>query len=309
MQPPSLRQLEYLLAVAEHGTFGAAASALRVSQPALSSQVAEAEQRLGLTVFERGRHGARATPEGEAVLTAARRVLEETHELMRVAAERGGDLAGPLVLGVIPTIAPYLLPAVVRETRRRYPAVELQLREDRTAALLAALRSGTIDLALLAAPIPGDATGIDVVELARDPFVLALPEGHPFAGAGRLPQSALAGLPMLLLEDGHCLREHAADACSIIGASPLGSIQGTSLPSLSQMVAAGMGATLLPASALAVEARSGSGITTRPLRKPEPFRRIALAWRTRSPRADQYRSLAGGLRAPVEAACRIPGRS
>ncbi len=308
MEAPTLRQLEYLVAVAEHGTFGAAAAALRISQPALSTQVAEAEQRLGLTMFERGRHGARATPEGEAVLAAARRVIEEVRELVRIGAERSGDLAGPLALGVIPTIAPYLLPTVVRETRRRFPAVELQLREERTATLLTSLRSATVDLALLAAPIPGDATGIEVVELARDPFVLALPEGHPFAGASRLPRSALASLPMLLLEEGHCLREHAADACSIIGASPLGSIQGTSLPSLSQMVAAGMGATLLPASALPVEARSGSGITTRPLRKPEPFRTIALAWRSRSPRAEQYRSLAEGLRRPVAAACTIAGR-
>lgn len=305
MEQPTLRQLEYLVAVAEQGTFGAAADALHVSQPALSSQVAEAEQRLGMTVFERGRHGAMATPEGRAVLAAARRVLEEARELMRVAHERAGDLSGPLVLGVIPTIAPYLLPVVVRETLRRFPDVELQLREEKTADLLASLRSGTVDLALLAAPVPGDLGGIEVAELARDPFVLALPEGHPYAGRERLPQSALGSLPMLLLEDGHCLREHAADACSLIGASALGSIQATGLPSLSQMVAAGMGATLLPASALPVEARAGSGITTRPLRKPEPFRTIALSWRLRSPRAARYVALADGLRTPVATACTV----
>jgi LysR family hydrogen peroxide-inducible transcriptional activator len=306
MEAPTLRQLEYLVSVDDHRTFGAAAAALDVSQPALSSQVAEAEQRLGLTVFERGRHGATPTPEGEAVLTAARRVLEEARQLMRVAGDRAGDLAGPLALGVIPTIAPYLLPAVVRETKRRYPGVELRLREERTADLLVSLRAGTIDLALLAAPVPGDPVGIEVVELARDPFVLALPDGHPFAGRERLPQSALAGLPMLLLEEGHCLREHAATACSVIGASSLASIQATSLPSLSQMVAAGMGATLLPVSALGVEARTGSGITTRRLRRPEPFRTIALAWRSRSPRSEQYRALADGLRAPLESACSAP---
>lgn len=305
MDLPTLRQLEYLVAVAEHRTFGAAADALHISQPALSSQVAEAEQRLGMVVFERGRHGATPTPEGEAVLAAARRVLEEAQQMMRIASDRAGDLAGPLAIGVIPTIAPYLLPGVVRETLRRYPDVELQLREEKTADLLVSLRSGSIDLALLAAPVPGDATGIEIAELARDPFVLALPEGHPFAGRERLPQSALAGLPMLLLEEGHCLREHTASACSIIGASSLGSIQATGLPSLSQMVAAGMGATLLPASALAVEARPGSGITTRRLRKPEPYRTIALAWRSRSPRAEQYRSLAGALRAPVTSACSV----
>ena len=305
MEQPTLRQLEYLVAVADHGTFGAAAEALHVSQPALSTQVAEAEQRLGMSVFERGRHGATATPEGEAVIAAARRVLDEARELMRVAHERSGDLSGPLVLGVIPTIAPYLLPVVVRETLRRFPSVELQLREEKTADLLVALRAGTLDLALLAAPVPGDLTGVVVAELARDPFVLALPEGHAFAGRERLPQSALASLPMLLLEDGHCLREHATDACNRIGASSLGSVQATGLSSLSQMVAAGMGATLLPVSALPVEARTGSGITTRPLRRPEPFRTIALAWRQRSPRAARYEALADGLRKPVATACAV----
>lgn len=306
MNMPTLRQLEYLVAVDDHGTFGAAADALHISQPALSTQVAEAEQRLGLVVFERGRHGARPTPEGVPVLAAARRVLDEARHLVQVARDRAGDLAGPLSIGVIPTIAPYLLPTVVRETMRRYPAVELQLREDRTADLLVLLGAGKIDLALLAAPVPGDVSGLEVVELARDPFVLALPDGHPFAGRGRLPQSALAGLPMMLLEDGHCLREHAASACSMIGASELGSIQATGLPSLSQMVAAGMGATLLPASALSVEARDGSGISVRKLREPEPFRTIALAWRERSPRAEHYRALAAGLRRPVGDACRVP---
>ena len=303
MDTPTLRQIEYLVAVAEHGTFIAAADALHVSQPALSAQVAEAEQRLGMTVFERGRHGAVATPEGEAVLTSARRVLDEARELMRVAQERSGDLTGPLSIGVIPTIAPYLLPAVVRETMRRYPAVELRLREERTADLLASLRAGTVDLALLAAPVPGDLHGVEVVELARDPFVLALPDGHPFAGRERLPQAALSSLPMLLLEDGHCLREHTVSACALIGAGSLGTVQATGLPSLSQMVAAGMGATLLPTSALAVEARPGSGITTRPLRRPEPYRTIALAWRSRSPRAARYLVLADGLRRPVGEAC------
>ena len=188
------------------------------------------------------------------------------------------------------------------------PSVELRLREEKTADLLVSLRAGRVDLALARRSRARRHAGIEIAELARDPFVLALPEGHPFAGRERLPQSALAGLPMLLLEDGHCLREHAASACSIIGAGSLGSIQATGLPSLSQMVAAGMGATLLPASALAVEARPGSGITTRRLRRPEPYRTIALAWRSRSPRADQYRSLADGLRASVASACSVSVR-
>jgi DNA-binding transcriptional LysR family regulator len=154
MEMPTLRQLEYLVAVAEQGTFGAAAEAVHVSQPAMSAQIAELEQKLGVTLFERDRRGARVTPEGEAIVTAARRVLAEAGELVRLASDRRGDLVGQLTLGVIPTMAPYLLPTVVREIRRRYPATELRLRELRTAELVAALLDGTLDLGLLAAPVP-----------------------------------------------------------------------------------------------------------------------------------------------------------
>lgn len=306
METPTLRQLEYLVAVADRGTFGAAAEAVHVTQPAMSAQIAELEQRLGITLFERDRRGARVTPEGEAIVVAARRVLDETRQLLRIAGDHRGDLAGSLGLGVIPTMAPYLLPGVVREVRRRYPATELGLRELRTNELVAAIHDGTLDLGLLAAPVPElDDRGIEVVELARDPFVLALPDGHPVAGASRLPIAALASLPMLLLEEGHCLRTHAENACTQIGAGATGSIQATGLPSLSQMVAAGMGATLLPACALEVETRPGSGITIRRLRRPEPYRTVVLAWRASSSRAEHFRTLADALVAPVTEACRL----
>lgn len=305
MDMPTLRQLEYLVAVAEHGTFGSAAEAVHVSQPAMSSQIAELEQRLGVTLFERDRRGARVTPEGEAIVAAARRVLDEAEQLVRLASDRRGDLVGALSLGVIPTMAPYLLPTVVREIRRRYPAAEMILRELRTAELVGELHHGTLDVGLLAAPVPELDRSVEVMELARDPFVLALPDGHPFAGVARLPQASLAGLPMLLLEDGHCLRSHAQQACTHIGAGTLGSIQATGLPSLSQMVAAGMGATLLPACALDVEARPGSGITTRRLRSPEPFRTVVLAWRANSPRAEHFRTLATALAGPVAECCSL----
>ena len=305
MNTPTLRQLEYLVAVADHGTFGSAADACHVSQPAMSAQIAELEQRLGITLFERDRRGARVTPEGEAVVVAARRVIDEAAQLVRIASDRRGDLVGELSLGVIPTMAPYLLPTAVREIRRRYPSAELKLRELRTVELVDALLAGTLDLGLLASPVPELERGVDFVELARDPFVLALPEGHPFAGSSRIPQSALSGLPMLLLEDGHCLRVHAENACSQIGAGTLGSIQATGLPSLSQMVAAGMGATLLPACAVEVEARPGSGLTTRRLRRPEPYRTVVLAWRANSPRAERFEAIAEGLAAPVAEACSL----
>lgn len=305
MEMPTLRQLEYLVAVAEQGTFGGAAESVHVSQPAMSSQIAELEQKLGVTLFERDRRGARVTPEGEAIVTAARRVLDEAAQLVRLASDRRGDIVGQLTLGVIPTMAPYLLPTVVREIRRRYPATEVRLRELKTAELVDALLDGTLDLGLLAAPVPELGRNVEVVELARDPFVLALPEGHPFAGTARLPQSALSGLPMLLLEEGHCLRTHAENACSQIGASTLGSIQATGLSSLSQMVAAGMGATLLPACAVEVETRPGSGVTIRRLRSPEPFRTVVLTWRVNSPRAEHFRTFAAALAAPVAQACSL----
>lgn len=308
MEMPTLRQLEYLVAVADRGTFGAAAAAMHVSQPAMSAQIAELEQRLGVVLFERDRRGARVTPEGQAIVTAARRVLDEAAELVRLAGDRRDDVVGELSLGVIPTMAPYLLPTVVREVRRRYPAAELRLRELRTAELVDGLLDGTLDVGLLAAPVPELERGVEVVELAHDPFVLALPEGHPFAGSARLPQSALAGLPMLLLEEGHCLRTHAQHACRQIGAGSLGSVQAAGLPSLTQMVAAGMGATLLPACAIDVETRPGSGVTIRRLRSPEPFRTVVLAWRASSPRAEHFRTLAAGLTGPVARACSLDDR-
>lgn len=303
---PTLRQLEYLLAIVEHGTFGAAAAALHVSQPAMSAQIAELERRLGLVVLERGRRGARITPEGEPIVESARRILGEARHLVELAADRQGDLVGDFAIGVIPTMAPYLLPTLVSEIRRRYPQARPTLREERTHDLVAALKAGDLDLGLLAAPAPELDGSVAVAELARDPFVLALPDDHPFAGTARLPQAALTGLPMMLLEDGHCLRQHALSACSAIGAGTLGTIQATSLPALSQMVAADMGATLLPASAVPVEARPGSGITVRRLRSPEPFRTVVLAWRPRSPRADSFAALADALRGPMGEACRVP---
>ena len=306
MERPTLRQLEYMAAVAQHGTFGGAADAVHVSQPAMSAQIAELEQRLGVALFERDRHGARLTAEGEAVLIAARQVLDDVDRLLEVAAERSDDLIGPLRIGVIPTMAPYLLPTVVRETTRRYPQAELHLAERRTSDLVAAIEAGDLDVGLLATPVPEIGPSLAVTELARDRFVLALPEGHPYAGRSRLPQSALGSLPMLLLEEGHCLRSHAQAACSIIGASPLGSTHATSLPAAVQMVAAGIGGTLLPASAIEVEARPGSGISTRRLRKPEPYRQISLVWRRRAGRSEQYDRLADALREPITAACDLP---
>lgn len=301
MEAPTLRQLEYAVAVAEHGHFGQAATTCRVSQPALSAQIAELEQRLGVVLFERGRHGATVTAEGSELISRARGVLVAIGDLVQLADSRRNDIVGTLTVGVIPTMAPYLLPGVVAAVRRLYPKARAVLREERTDELLASLSEGTIDLALLAAPV--ERSDLEVATLAEDPFLLALPVDHPLAVGGRITTERLAGLPMLLLEDGHCLRTQAIDACDVLGVDVDEQVQATGLPSLCQMVAAGLGATLLPQSAVDVEARPGTGIAVRPLGKSAPRRTVVLAWRRSSPRREHYRVLAARLAGPVTAAC------
>jgi len=303
MEMPTLRQLQYAVAVADHGHFGNAASACLVSQPALSGQIAELEQRLGLVLFERGRRGAVVTPEGEDVINRARAVLTQMGELVEAADSRRDDIVGSLSIGVIPTMAPYLLPGVVSTVRRLYPRARLLLREERTDRLLIALGQGTIDLGLLAAPV--DRHDLDVVELAEDPFLLALPADHPLADGGQLDPAALADMPMLLLEDGHCLRSQAIDACTYLGIETDGQIQATGLSSLCQMVAAGLGSTLLPASAIEVEARPGTGVAVRSLGRAAPSRTVVLAWRRSSPRRAHFQQIAEQIAAPIATTCRV----
>jgi len=303
MEMPTLRQLEYAVAVADHGHFGKAARSCRVSQPAMSGQIAELEQRLGIVLFERGRHGAVVTPEGDEVIRRARSVLTQMGELVETADARRDDIVGSLTIGVIPTMAPYLLPGVVSTVRRLYPQARVLLREERTDRLLAALGDGAIDLGLLAAPV--ERPDLDVVKLADDPFLLALPVDHALARGGRLNQKALSDMPMLLLEDGHCLRAQAIDACASLGIETDGQIQATGLSSLCQMVAAGMGSTLLPASAIEVEARPGTGVAVRSLGTAAPSRTVVLAWRRSSPRRAHFQQIADRITEPVAATCAV----
>lgn len=298
---PTVRQLEYVVAVADQLSFSNAAEACGVSQPALSSQVREVEQRLGLSLFERGRSGVSVPEHARAVIDAARRAIRSVDDVVDAAADLRGELVGPVRLGVIPTMAPYLLPTLVRELRRRQPRAEPVLTEDRTDDLVRRIGLGELDLGLLASPVPGD--GLEVVEVAIDEFHLAMPRDHPFAGEGTLPSGVLAGLPVMLLEDGHCLREQAIDVCATVGANTEHAIQGTSLTTLCQMVSAGGGVTLLPASAREVEARPGSGLVTRPLRDPRPNRVVVLAWRASSPLAALYRSFAEATGPALQEQC------
>ncbi|HEU5082305.1 MAG TPA: LysR substrate-binding domain-containing protein [Acidimicrobiales bacterium] len=298
---PTVRQLEYVVAVADHLSFSRAADACGVSQPALSTQVREVEQRLGLSLFERGRGGVSIPDHARPVLDAARRAIRAVDDVVDAAVDLRGELVGPVRVGVIPTMAPYLLPTLVRELRRRHPRAEPVLTEERTDDLVRRIELGELDVGLLAAPVPGE--GLEVVDVAVDEFHLAMPEDHPFAGHGPLPSGVLAGLPVLLLEDGHCLRDQAIEACASVGATAEGAIQGTSLTTLCQMVSAGSGVTLVPASALDVESRPGSGLVTRPLRDPRPNRVVVLAWRETSPLAPLYRSFAEAIAPALQAEC------
>ena len=293
MERPTLRQLEYVVALADHGHFGRAAAAVHVSQPALSAQVRELEDRLGVELFERDRRATRTTAAGDEVVGRARAILRDVEDLVTATATWRGALRGTVRVGAIPTMAPYLLPAVTTAVRTSWPDVSLELSEIRTADLVTAVADGVLDLGLVATPYE---TGALVVrELGVEDFVLTLPEGHPLAGTSPVSPRVLADLPVLLLEEGHCLRDHAMAACRLAGSVDHAEVRSASLATLSQMVAAGVGVTLLPESALPVEARDGSGLVTRPFEAPAPQRGIALVWRSTDPRAPHYEVLAQTL--------------
>jgi len=290
---PTLRQLEYIVAIADESTFGAAANHCHVSQPGLSAQVREAEQLLGVRIFERDRRGAIATPVGEDIVARARTVVAAARELVETARRRSRPLVGPFRLGVIPTIAPYLLPASLPLVRRAYPELRLMLREDKTEVLLSLIAKGKIDAAMLALDVRlGD---VESVSLFKDAFVLAMPTGHPLTRKKRILESDLEGERVLLLEDGHCLRDQALAVCDRAGADENADFRATSLATLVQMVAGGDGVTLLPAIAVPALAGTGSGLVVRPFRSPIPSREVGLVWRRGSSRTDEMRQLSGTL--------------
>ena len=260
-----------------------------MSQPALSTQIRELERRLGTTLVERMTTGAQLTPEGEEVAARARRIISEVNDLVTAARFDPDALHGTVHLGVIPTLAPYVLPRVVATLTSRHPGIELHLHELRTDELVQEIADGTVDIGLLALPAP--IGGLVEAPLGDDPFLLAIPEGHPLAKSrGPIDDKELRNLRVLLLEEGHCLRDQAVAACRLARVEPA-DIQATSLPALVQMVAAGMGVTYLPASASAVEARPGNGVVTKRLKHPS-HRTIGLAWRSTSPRSNHYAELA-----------------
>ena len=289
MTDPTFRQLEYAIALADHQHFGHAAEAVHVTQPGLSGQIRELERRLGVELFERSPGRVALTTAGAEVIERGRRILSEIRDLANAAAAHGGTLRGRLRLAAIPTMAPYLLPPIVRRMHGLWPYVDLEIQEQQTASLVEGLERGELDIGVLA--LPFETGRLHVEPIVDEAFVLAMPEGHDLVSDELLGLADLRGLPMLLLPEGHCLRDHAMTACEIAGRVERNEVHAASLATLTQMVAGGVGVTLLPMSAVPVEARAGSGVMVRAFHPPAPGRTIALAWRRTDPRAAIYREL------------------
>jgi LysR family transcriptional regulator, hydrogen peroxide-inducible genes activator len=297
----NLRSLEYLVALAEHGNFRLAAEACFVSQPTLSAQIQKLERELGVELIERTTRGATVTPAGEPVVERARTILRDVEELRAAARLHHDPEAGQLRVGVFPTLGPYLLPHVMPTVRERFPRLRLLLVEDKSNDLERQLRTGELDVALLATGI--DTGGLHEELLFDEDFVLATPVGHRLARPGQHVETlALAGEHLLLLDEGHCLRDQALSVCALAGAEERSGFRATSLETLRQMVISGTGITLLPRLAVSPPVAVSPDLVLTELDHPTPNRRIAMYWRTSSPfrnvlprLADAFRSLPDGL--------------
>lgn len=291
--PFSLRQLQYLVAVADLLSFRKAAEHCHVSQPSLSAQLAELESAFGVRVFERDRRRVMLTGAGEELVQRARRLLAEADHLQEAAKRSGDPFSGSMRIGIIPTISPYLLPIIAPMIRIDYPRLKVVWVEEKTAALSAALHHGTLDAAILA--LEADIGRLDHAVIAKDPFVLATPKNHAL---GRKKTSVtteeLRGLGILLLDDGHCFRDQALAFCADAEAHEL-EFRATSLSTLAQMVASGAGVTLLPGLAVPTESKRAA-LRVRTFSKPSPHRTIGLVWRKGSPLAEALQKIAATIR-------------
>lgn len=291
---PTLRQLEYIVALADTGQFVEAAKACAVSQPALSKQVQAVEDMLELELFERARPKVIVTPAGEEIVERARQLIARARELVDAANALAGARQGTVRLGVIPTIAPYGLPGLLVKLRRLFPDVSFAIQELQTEVLIEELRCGAIDLGLLARPF--DDKGIEGPDLVVEPFVLVAPTGHPLSVPGAVQSQEIAGASLILMEDGHCLRDQAIDVCAAAGTPPATSVTAASVTTLVRMVESGLGATLLPASALSAEVRAGEGLLARSFGDSPPGRTLTLQWRSTSPNEPWFCEISEVLR-------------
>jgi len=300
---PTLRQLQFFLALVRRQSFSKAASDCLVSQSTLSSAIKELETILDRQLVDRSTRHFSLTPAGKDVAARAAKILAETEELARAAADRR-PLEGPFALGVIPTIAPFLLPKATPGLAKKFPKLELFLREDLTASLAERLADGSLDAALLA--FPYDLPGLEWISIGDDPFFYAAPSGDPVAARKPIRSADLKEARLLLLEDGHCMREHALDACKLRQDDVSGAFGASSLFTLTQMVRAGLGATLLPKMAVDAGLAANNGLAVAPLAEPAPARTIGLAWRKGSGRREDCELLAAHFK---EAMANAAGRT
>ena len=292
---PTIKQLQYLVALHEHGHFGRAADASNVSQSTLSAGIRELESLLGVTLVERSRRVVRFTPLGNAVVAKAHRLLREAEELADLVQASGKPLSGELRMSVIPTIAPFLLPHMLPRLRRERPALRLFLREETSGDAVESLHHGRADCVLLALPY---ATGeVESEHICDDRLFVAFPPGEPRDPPEFIPPAMIDPDHLLLLEDGHCLKEHALAACNRPELRGSAAMIGTSLHTLVQMVDNGLGMTMLPEMAIDAGILRGTQVVARPLKARHNTREIALIWRKNSPRAEEFRLLAQELRA------------
>jgi LysR family hydrogen peroxide-inducible transcriptional activator len=289
----TVRQLEYFDALAQTLHFGKAAAAAGASQPALSAQIAEMEKRLGCRLFERGGKAVRMTDEAQAMQPKVERLLAELREIERMASQGRDAMEGRFRLGIIPTVAPYLLPRILPKIRERFPKLELELREAVTDRLIEETTARRLDAFIAANPLDG--LGLETEDLFADRFFLAVPEGDPAFASPPVPPESPALERLMLLEEGHCLREQALSVCGSVKPVAMASYGATSLTTLLQMVSHGMGVTLVPE--MAAEAASAMrDLKILPFAEPMPERTICLAWRKNSARQEDCQALAAVIR-------------
>jgi LysR family transcriptional regulator, hydrogen peroxide-inducible genes activator len=295
---PTFRQLEHLVLLAEHGHFGRAAAACHVTQSTLSASIKELENILQASLVDRTKRRVVLTPLGKQIVERARRILRDGEDLVEAARAESEPLSGTLRMGVVPTIGPFLLPNILPRLRSAYPALRLYLVEDLTARLVEELHAGRLDIVLLA--LPYDCGNVEVRTLFQDPFKVALPHGHPLAGGKTVDLEQLRHTGLLLLKEGHCLRDQALAACRLADRKEIEPVEATSLHTLVQMVDNGLGATLLPQLAIDGGILSGTTLAVLPTAGQQPSREIGLIWRRGTGRQREFDLLASELGRLVE---------
>ncbi len=295
----NLRDLRYFVALADTRHFGKAAERSFVSQPTLSAQIKKLEIYLGAQLIERQPRRVTLTETGTKILPLARRIVQESEEIVSLARNEHDPLSGKLKVGLIPTVGPYLLPLVARKLRKQLPRLKLLLYEHQTQPLLEKLRAGDIDVGILALPVPLD--GLEARPLYGEDFTLAVPTTNALAKKSNVKIDDLTGETLLLLEDGHCLRDQALDVCSRIEVKESEDYRATSLETLRQMVAAGLGITLLPELATRGPFGSGHGLTVKEFAKPVPSRSVGAVWRKSTARTEAIKAVCDVIHSSMSA--------